>query len=60
MLFLPVNTLLRIDRKLGYQLYVRAPNQEIGLQRARWYYRLVGLAFVIVPWLILGGAWWLR
>ena len=55
MLFLPLDTLLRFDRKVGYQLFAQAPSEEIGLQRARWYYRLIGLAFVVVPWGILAG-----
>lgn len=57
MLFLPVRTLLSIDRKKGYQLYVNAPNEEIGLERARSYYRRAGLALALVPWLILAGVW---
>jgi hypothetical protein len=59
MLFLPVGTLLRIDRKKGYQLYVQAPNEEIGLERARSYYRRAGLALALTPWLILAGVLWL-
>jgi hypothetical protein len=59
MLLLPVRTLLRFDRKRGYQLYAQAPNEAIGLQRARSYYRRLGLALALIPWLILAGVMWL-
>ena len=59
MLFTPVKTLLSFDRKIGYQLFVNGPSEEIGFQRARWYYRVTGLTFVVVPWLLLVGLMWL-
>jgi hypothetical protein len=53
MLLLPTKTLLRFDRKTGYRLYANAPNEAIGLRRARWYYCSVGSVLAVGPWLIL-------
>ena len=56
MLLVPTQMLLRFDRKVGYRLYVNAPDEATGLRRARWYYRVVGFAFAVGPWLILSCA----
>lgn len=46
---LPTRLLLAFDRRTGYWLYKSAPDEATGLRRAKWFYRLFGLAFVLFP-----------
>ena len=52
--FLPVRTILRFDRKLGYAVYKSAPNEAVGLRWAAYLYRGLGVVvFAYSLWFIL-------
>ena|SRR5512135_105160 len=54
LVFLPVRTILRFDRKLGYAVYQSAPNEVIGLRWATYLYRAVGMVvFAYSVWFLL-------
>ena len=50
---IPANILLRFDRQSGYKIYKTAPNEEIGLKRAKWFYRIFGAFLAVAPWIFL-------
>ena len=47
MLLAPVDWLLSLDRRVGFQLFRRAPDPETGRNRARLFYRLLGLVLLV-------------
>ncbi len=49
---IPAKILLRFDRQSGYRLYKSAPNEEIGLKRAKLFYRIFGAILAIAPWIL--------
>jgi len=52
--FVPVRTILRFDRKLGYVVYKSAPNEVVGLRWAAYLYRGIDLiVFAYSLWLML-------
>jgi hypothetical protein len=54
LVFLPVRTILRFDRKLGYAVYKSAPSEDVGLRWAAYLYRCIGAAvFAYSLWFIL-------
>jgi hypothetical protein len=48
----PAETILRFDRRTGYWLYKNAPDEETGIKRAKWFYRIFGTFFAVFPWLV--------
>ncbi|NOT62848.1 MAG: hypothetical protein HOP19_21780 [Acidobacteria bacterium] len=46
--YLLTTTLLELDRRTGYHLYKNAPNEQVGIQRARKFYRLFGFLFAVI------------
>ena len=52
LILVPVKLLLRFDRKLGNAIYRFSENEAIGLRRATWFYRILGLGvFAYSLWL---------
>jgi hypothetical protein len=51
--YVPARILLMFDRQTGYRLYKNAPTEEIGLERARKFYRWFGLFFAVIGSLAL-------
>jgi len=45
----PTEALLRFDRKMGYFLYITAPDEESGLGCANIFFTLFGLIFMLMP-----------
>jgi hypothetical protein len=50
---LPVEKLLKIDRTVGWAIYVNAPYRALGKRRARIFYKIFGLSLLIIGFLIL-------
>ncbi len=46
LLFIPVETLLKLDPRTEYWIYRRAPDHETGIRRARVFYRCFGAILI--------------
>jgi len=46
--FVPARWLIQIDRKTGYWIYRRAPDEATGLRRAAVFYKIFGMLFILV------------
>jgi hypothetical protein len=51
---LPARWLMKFDRTFAWSFYAKAPNPDVGLRRAKIFYRIVGLCLVAIGLIIIG------